>query len=228
MWKGRTHRHGPSRSVRKGGVLQTHCAEGARIHTGSFLQNSVHSAVVLDTAVSQQRGVLDAPVRSVPEAGIRHADCMRWASLSDPFQCSAVGHCLPVLETLDVASLELCSTRTTLPRADRARPTRLHTVLSWGPLSIAAHMVAAMVNILGTAFGGFGQPPRPQQHRNQTYAQPYANNFGAPTPIPIRSMGRPGQTTPAGSFGGAAAFDYRESYAPYVHAHSPQVTQQAH
>ena len=153
MWKGRTHRHGPSRSVRKGGVLQTHCAEGARIHTGSFLQNSVHSAVVLDTAVSQQRGVLDAPVRSVPEAGIRHADCMRWASLSDPFQCSAVGHCLPVLETLDVASLELCSTRTTLPRADRARPTRLHTVLSWGPLSIAAHMVAAMVNILGTAFG---------------------------------------------------------------------------
>ena len=120
-------------------MLQTHCAEGARIHTGSFLQNSVHSVVVLDTAVSQQRGVLDAPVRSVPEAGIRHADCMRWASLSDPFQCSAVGHCLPVLETLDVASLELCSTRTTLPRADRARPTRLRTVLSPGPISIAAH-----------------------------------------------------------------------------------------
>ena len=80
----------------------------------------------------------------------------------------------------------------------------------------------------GHGIRGFGQPPRPQQHRNQTYAQPYANNFGAPTPIPIRSMGRPGQTTPAGSFGGAAAFDYRESYAPYVHAHSPQVTQQAH
>ena len=80
----------------------------------------------------------------------------------------------------------------------------------------------------GYGIRGFGQPPRPQQHRNQTYAQPYANNFGAPTPIPIRSMGRPLQTTPAGSFGGAAAFDYRESYAPYVHAHSPQVTQQAH
>jgi hypothetical protein len=35
-----------------------------------------------------------------------------------------------------------------------ARPTRrLLTVLSPGPLSIAAHMVAAMVYILGTAFG---------------------------------------------------------------------------
>ena len=135
---------------------------GTHSHTDGFLAEfctlhpgtAANSAVVLDTAVSQQRGVLYAPVRSVPEAGIRHADCMRWASLSDPFQCSAVGHCLPVLETLDVASLELCSTRTTLPRADRARPTRLRTVLSPGPLSIAAHMVAAMVTVSWARYSG--------------------------------------------------------------------------